>query len=73
LPIQVLPLIITDITFIDERGFFFGCYWGTQNLINTLFTITASYIVADLDWRSVEKLIIDNHTGADNTSDGSTT
>lgn len=48
---QVLPLIITDITFIDERGFFFGCYWGAQNLINTIFTITCSYLVADMGWR----------------------
>lgn len=48
---QVLPLVITDITFIDERGFFFGCYWGAQNLINTIFTITCSYLVADMGWR----------------------
>ena len=48
---SVLPLIITDISFIDERGFWFACYWGTQNLVNALFTITVSYLAADLGWR----------------------
>ncbi|KAG9704170.1 MFS general substrate transporter, partial [Aureobasidium melanogenum] len=36
---SVLPLIITDMTFVDERGLYFGIYWGTQNLINTVFGI----------------------------------
>ncbi|KAH0271669.1 MFS general substrate transporter, partial [Aureobasidium melanogenum] len=39
---SVLPLIITDITFVDERGLYFGIYWGTQNLINTVFGISSS-------------------------------
>jgi len=30
---SVLPLIITDMSFVDERGFYFGIYWGMQNLI----------------------------------------
>nr|OQO21698.1 hypothetical protein B0A51_11547 [Rachicladosporium sp. CCFEE 5018] len=48
---SVLPLIISDISFIDERGLLFGIYWGTQNLIGTVFTITVSYLVADRGWR----------------------
>ncbi|KAI7541025.1 MFS general substrate transporter [Hortaea werneckii] len=48
---SVLPLIITDISFLSERGLLFGAYWGTQNLINAIFTITVSFLVADTDWQ----------------------
>ncbi|RMY33802.1 hypothetical protein D0866_05678 [Hortaea werneckii] len=48
---SVLPLIITDISFLNERGLLFGAYWGTQNLINAIFTITVSFLVADTDWQ----------------------
>ncbi|PSK59244.1 hypothetical protein B9Z65_3568 [Elsinoe australis] len=48
---SVLPLIITDMSFLDERGFYFGIYWGTQNLINTVFLISTSYLVAATSWR----------------------
>ncbi|KAG9668430.1 MFS general substrate transporter, partial [Aureobasidium melanogenum] len=48
---SVLPLIITDMTFVDERGLYFGIYWGTQNLINTVFGISSSYLVAATSWR----------------------
>ncbi|KAF2227129.1 major facilitator superfamily domain-containing protein [Elsinoe ampelina] len=41
---SVLPLIITDMSFLDERGFYFGIYWGMQNLINTVFLISTSYL-----------------------------
>ncbi|THX22408.1 MFS general substrate transporter [Aureobasidium pullulans] len=48
---SVLPLIITDMSFVDERGLWFGVYWGSQNLINTIFGISASYLVAVTSWR----------------------
>lgn len=48
---SVLPLIITDISFLNERGLLFGAYWGTQNLINAIFTITVSFLVADTTWQ----------------------
>lgn len=48
---SVLPLIISDISFIDERGLWFGVYWGSQNLINAVFTISSSYLVAATSWR----------------------
>lgn len=48
---SVLPLIITDISFLNERGLLFGAYWGTQNLINAIFTITVSFLVADTNWQ----------------------
>jgi MFS family permease len=48
---SVLPLVITDISFLDERGLLFACYWGMQNLINGVFTITVSFLVADMGWQ----------------------
>ncbi|RMY53197.1 hypothetical protein D0863_14026 [Hortaea werneckii] len=48
---SVLPLIITDISFLNERGLLFGAYWGTQNLVNAIFTITVSFLVADTTWQ----------------------
>ncbi|KXL49918.1 MAG: hypothetical protein FE78DRAFT_36757 [Acidomyces sp. 'richmondensis'] len=48
---SVLPLIISDMTFLDERGFFFSIYWGSQNTINAVFLISISYLVAATSWR----------------------
>lgn len=48
---SVLPLIITDMSFVDERGLWFGVYWGAQNLINTVFLISTSYLIAATSWR----------------------
>jgi MFS family permease len=48
---SVLPLIITDMSFVDQRGLWFGVYWGSQNLINTVFGISSSYLVAATSWR----------------------
>ncbi|CZT17841.1 related to HOL1 protein [Ramularia collo-cygni] len=48
---SVLPLVITDVSFLDERGLLFGFYWGTQSCVNAIFTITVSYLAADLGWR----------------------
>ena len=49
--LQILPLVITDISFLDERGTLFGFYWGSQNCVNAIFTITVSYLAADMGWR----------------------
>lgn len=38
-------------SFVDERGLWFGVYWGSQNLINTVFAISSSYLVAATSWR----------------------
>lgn len=38
-------------TFLDERGFFFSIYWGSQNTINAVFLISISYLVAATSWR----------------------
>ncbi|KAK3671648.1 hypothetical protein LTR78_008381 [Recurvomyces mirabilis] len=48
---SVLPLIISDISFLDERGLLFACYWGFQNFIGNIFTITVGFLVAETSWR----------------------
>ncbi|PNS17343.1 hypothetical protein CAC42_7026 [Sphaceloma murrayae] len=48
---SVLPLIVTDIAFLDERGLYYGIYWGSQALVNTGFLIGNSYLVEALGWR----------------------
>ncbi|TKX22884.1 MFS transporter-like protein 81 [Elsinoe australis] len=48
---SVLPLIVTDIAFLDERGLYYGIYWGSQALVNTAFLIGNSYLVEGLGWR----------------------
>ncbi|KAH7385239.1 major facilitator superfamily domain-containing protein [Phaeosphaeria sp. MPI-PUGE-AT-0046c] len=47
---SVLPLIITDVSFVNERGKWFAWYWGSQNFVNTVFTISSSYLVAATSW-----------------------
>jgi predicted MFS family arabinose efflux permease len=48
---SVLPLIITDVSFVNERGKWFAWYWGSQNFVNAVFTISASYLVAATSWQ----------------------
>lgn len=48
---SLLPLIISDITFLDERNFFFGLYWSTQNCVNAGLLISLSYLTAAEGWR----------------------
>jgi hypothetical protein len=72
---QVLPLVITDVSFLDERGLLFGFYWGTQSCVNAVFTVTVSYLAAGLGWRSVATLRYCAQafsSTTDNSQDGST-
>ncbi|KAK5722298.1 hypothetical protein LTR15_005527 [Elasticomyces elasticus] len=48
---SVLPLILTEITFLADRGRIMGLYWGSQNLLTAVLSIAASYEVAALGWR----------------------
>jgi MFS family permease len=48
---SVLPLILTEISYLADRGKLMGLYWGSQNLLTAVLTITASYEVAALGWR----------------------
>ncbi|PVH79736.1 MFS general substrate transporter [Cadophora sp. DSE1049] len=48
---SLLPLIISDVTFLDERSFYFGVYWASQNAVSTGLIIALSYATAALSWR----------------------
>jgi hypothetical protein len=48
---SVLPLIITDVSFIDERGKWFAWYWGSQNFVGSIFNVSISYLVAASSWQ----------------------
>ncbi|CAK7207968.1 hypothetical protein SEUCBS139899_010802 [Sporothrix eucalyptigena] len=48
---SLLPLIISDITFLSQRETCFGIYWGVQSGFNAAITISLSYIVAASTWR----------------------
>ncbi|KAF3391439.1 hypothetical protein F1880_007430 [Penicillium rolfsii] len=48
---SLLPLMITEITFLHEREFWFGIYWGCQSTFNAVFLISNSYLVAATSWR----------------------
>ncbi|KAI7683978.1 MFS general substrate transporter [Hortaea werneckii] len=48
---SLLPLMLSEVTFLHERGKVMAVYWGIQNILTGVFTIVASYEVADLSWR----------------------
>lgn len=48
---SLLPLMLSEVTFLHERGKIMAVYWGVQNILTGVFTIVASYEVADLGWR----------------------
>ncbi|KAJ5061977.1 major facilitator superfamily domain-containing protein [Bipolaris maydis] len=48
---SLLPLMLTEVTFLHERGRIFGLYWMIQTISAGVFNISASYINADLGWR----------------------
>lgn len=48
---SVLPLIVTVVSFTDERGKWFAWYWGSQNFVGAIFNVSVSYIVAASSWQ----------------------
>lgn len=48
---SLLPLILSDITFLSERSFYFGLYWSVQNCVNSGLLIALSYLVDATSWR----------------------
>lgn len=48
---SLLPLILSDVTFVHERSFYFGLYWSVQNCVNSGLLIAISYLVAAATWR----------------------
>jgi MFS family permease len=48
---SLLPLIITEITFVHQRSLAFGFYWATQSAFSSLLNLASSYETASLSWR----------------------
>lgn len=48
---SLLPLMITEVTFLHERGQIFGLYWTTQTIIGAVLNLASSYEVDALGWR----------------------
>ncbi|KAH7007853.1 major facilitator superfamily domain-containing protein [Microdochium trichocladiopsis] len=48
---SVLPLMLTELTYLHQRSRVFGLYWLTQTLISNLLNIFSSYINAALGWQ----------------------
>ncbi|KAI1342296.1 major facilitator superfamily domain-containing protein [Xylariaceae sp. FL0016] len=48
---SLLPLIISDATFVHERSLYFGFYWSIQNAVNAGLQIALSYMIAASSWR----------------------
>ncbi|CAH0032398.1 unnamed protein product [Clonostachys rhizophaga] len=48
---SLLPLMLTEITFLHERPMIFGLYWMTQNVLSSTINLASSYINASLGWR----------------------
>ncbi|PKS08114.1 hypothetical protein jhhlp_005389 [Lomentospora prolificans] len=48
---SLLPLMLTEVTFLHERSMVFGLYWMIQNALSSTINLASSYLNADLGWR----------------------
>ncbi|KAK8125216.1 HOL1 [Apiospora kogelbergensis] len=48
---SLLPLMLTEVTFLHQRGQVFGLYWMTQSVLSAVFNLASSYEAAALGWR----------------------
>jgi MFS family permease len=48
---SLLPLMLTEVTFLHERGRIFGVYWMVQNALSSALNLASSYESATLGWR----------------------
>ncbi|KAH8901076.1 MFS general substrate transporter [Thozetella sp. PMI_491] len=48
---SLLPLMLTEVTFLHQRGLIFGVYWMVQGSLSAVMLIVASYINDALGWR----------------------
>lgn len=48
---SLLPLMITEVTFIHQRSKMFGYYWATQTALSSALNLASSYETAALSWR----------------------
>ena len=43
--------MLSEVTFVHQRGKIFGLYWATQNIVSSCMNLASSYEVAALGWR----------------------
>ncbi|KAJ9144564.1 hol1 protein (member of major facilitator superfamily) [Pleurostoma richardsiae] len=48
---SLLPLMLTEVTFLHQRGQVFGLYWMVQSVFSGLLNLSSSYINSSLGWR----------------------
>ncbi|KIW88817.1 uncharacterized protein Z519_10301 [Cladophialophora bantiana CBS 173.52] len=48
---SLLPLMLTEVTFLHERGKIFGLYWTVMNILTSVLNLSSSYETAALGWR----------------------
>ncbi|KAJ5096574.1 hypothetical protein N7456_007295 [Penicillium angulare] len=48
---SLLPLMLSEVTFVHQRGTIFGIYWTTQNVVTSCLNLASSYEAAALGWR----------------------
>ncbi|KAJ5673039.1 MFS general substrate transporter [Penicillium longicatenatum] len=48
---SLLPLILSEVTFVHQRGNIYGLYWATQTIVSSCMNLASSYEVAALGWR----------------------
>ncbi|KAM0788728.1 hypothetical protein ACM66B_002820 [Microbotryomycetes sp. NB124-2] len=47
---SLLPLIVTDMTFVHQRSRAFGIYWSLQSSLGAIFNLASAYEAVNLDW-----------------------
>ncbi|EUC43019.1 hypothetical protein COCMIDRAFT_7490 [Bipolaris oryzae ATCC 44560] len=48
---SLLPLMLTEITFLHERGRIFGLYWMVQNALSSSINLASTYLNEEMGWR----------------------
>ncbi|KAF9885049.1 hypothetical protein FE257_000780 [Aspergillus nanangensis] len=48
---SLLPLILSEVTFLHQRPLIFAVYWGCQTCISSVLNIGITYVVAAAGWR----------------------
>jgi hypothetical protein len=43
--------MLSEVTFVHQRGMIFGVYWATQNVVTSCLNLASSYEAAALGWR----------------------
>lgn len=48
---SLLPLMLTEVTFLHQRGLVFGLYWTFQNILSQIINLVSTYLNEAAGWR----------------------